>query len=218
MDSLDSTQTLHPTYLAHAFTITGAACWVLPQLTPSASFSVSVSARESDLRDRIPLLTSSSGDGRDAISLSSLSYTSVAGTFTGRSAYLKHTLLQLCLLSSQSITRLSYTLATFSPQYSKRRTLQNTLVLQFIGGTPSLVQHLQLGPISRTVGFKIMTLINDPTFLCRWSRDHMRNSIVCLLVSLTCESGSCVQSCCTGRLGLGSEVLCGRGVKGLLSG
>ena len=63
-----------------------------------------------------------------------------------------------------------------------------------------------------------MTLINDSTLLCCWSRDYMWNSIMRLLMSLTSEVGGSVQSGCSGRLSLGGKVLCGRGVEGLLSG
>jgi hypothetical protein len=129
----------------------------------------------------------------------------------GAITYLEHTLFQLCLLSSERITRLSYESA-HSTCPSNDLTLQNTLFLQFVGRAPSLVQHLQLCPISRTIGFKIMTLINDSTLLCRRSRNHVWNSIMSLLMSLTCEVGSSVQSGSSGRLSLGGKVLCGRGV------
>jgi hypothetical protein len=131
----------------------------------------------------------------------------------GGITYLKHTLLQLCLLSSKSITRLTYESASSKLCVLQGKiTLQNTLILQFVGRAPSFVQHLQLCPIGRTVGFKIMTLINDSTLLCCWSRNHMGYSIMCLLMSLTCEVCCCVQSGCSGRLSLGGKVLCGRGI------
>jgi hypothetical protein len=129
----------------------------------------------------------------------------------GSITYLKHTLLQLCFLSSKSISRLSYSSAP-STCLSSGLTLQNTLILQFIGRTPSLVQQFQLCPISRTIGFKIMTLINDSTLLCGRSGNHVWNSIMRLLMSLPREVGCSVQSGCSGRLSLGGKVLCGRGV------
>jgi hypothetical protein len=174
---------------------TGAACRVLLRLR-LVSYAYPRPG-EGDLRERIPLLTSSSADGRDARSLSSLSY--MSARVYQRRGHIPRACSSPTLPSfQQEHHQVVLPISSLPLPHRNGLTLQNTLILQFIGRTPSLVQQLQLCPISSTVGFKIMTLINDSTLLCCRSRNYVGYSIMRLLMSLPREVGCSVQSGCSG--------------------
>lgn len=88
-------------------------------------------------------------------------------------------------------------------------TLEDTLVLQLIGGAPALEKLIKLGPISSALWLEVVTLVDDSTLLCGRSGNDAGCDIVGLLVSLTSDGSSGVEGGDTGSLGLRGKVLRG---------
>lgn len=102
---------------------------------------------------------------------------------------------------------------------TQRPTLEDTLGLELIGAAPVLEELFKLGSISIALGLEVVALVDESTTLLGGrSGDDVRSDVVSLLVCLASDGGSSVQGGGSGSLGLGSEVLGGRGSESLLSG